>query len=57
MAKSYCDECVHQLVCGYKRRFQDLEAKGPNDLGEITSVVNFTISCRYRNTKEDYQRQ
>lgn len=57
MAKSHCDDCVHQLVCGHKRKFQDLEVRGPNDLGEMASVVNFTISCRYRNTKEDYQRQ
>jgi len=46
---SYCDNCMHKVVCKYTKDVRDFENKTPNYGTCNGPVLAMTVSCIYKN--------
>lgn len=50
---SYCDDCIHKVVCKHVEEVRRFEAKAPV-YGSVTGpMVYMTVSCSYKIKLED----
>lgn len=57
MKGSYCDDCVHQHVCKYKKQIQEYEAKAPVVSTVTGPIIAYSIDCRCKNVEGDYYKR
>ena len=49
---SYCDDCIHLLVCKYVKQVKEYEGKAPIVVSTVVGpIVTFSIKCAYKDVR------